>query len=338
MPPASAEMSEAPPVRAAPFPSLWSEWKRPLGWTREPLSCARAKSKAGGPEPKGWRRLSFGTPSALGAISVSASNADDVWIVGTEGTILHTADHGKTFDQCPIAAREDLTSVWAASSDDVWILGREHVFHIEKGSTLATLSVTLQTHCGTGLNAVFGRPPSDVWIANGALLHTKDGGTTWHDVQPCGAALEDGCAAEIAGAATELWTDCPFIAAGSHDGGATWPSSSWQPHTEEQMHVAVSIDDVFVVGQNSGEVGRSVDHGVTWSMESLGKGPFDRHFWSVWSAGHGWAWILADGVWGRHGTLPWVRELPEGMVRALGGRDEKDVWAVGDSGLILQRR
>jgi photosystem II stability/assembly factor-like uncharacterized protein len=306
-------------------------------WTREPLRCARAKTTAGRAPTKGWRTLSRGTPSSLLAISVSASNADDVWIVGTEGTILHTADHGKAFDHCTIASVEALTSVWAASRDDVWILGTEHVFHIENGSTLATLSVALQSHCGTPLNAVFGRAPSDVWIANGALLHTKDGGTTWDRAHSCGESIDDGCAAEIAGAAAELWTDCPFIAAGSGDGGATWSSGSWPPHTEEQMHVAVSADDVWVVGQSTGQIGRSVDHGATWSLESLGDGPFDRLFGSVWSAGRGWAWILADGVWGRHGKLPWIREFPEGIVSALGGRDEKDVWAVGPEGLVLHR-
>lgn len=80
-------------------------------------------AKTGRDVAKGWATLVTGTAESLRALSVSASDADDVWFVGVEGTIVHTSDHGKTFARCTIDSKEELSSVWAASRDDVWILG-----------------------------------------------------------------------------------------------------------------------------------------------------------------------------------------------------------------------
>jgi photosystem II stability/assembly factor-like uncharacterized protein len=322
----STASTASPPPPAPPPPRVhdpWTPWDGPVAWSREPLKCKPLDAKPPAQTVSGWKTLTRGTPSSLTAVSVSRADVNDVWIVGTEGTILHTADHGASFTVCTLDSREALTSVWAASRDDVWMLSDEHVFRIEQGTTLATLSVPLGGHCGTPRNSLFGLSPTDVWLANGVLLHTTDRGATWSRVRACGDQINDGCTSEIQGNAAELWTDCPFFAHGSTDHGATWPLGAGPGKTEEQVHIAAGPDDVWVVGQSSQYIARSTDHGATWTEHGLAKGASGGSVFGIWSAEHGWAWVSAgDGIWTSHGwsTRFFTPRRVRGVSRSRRGR------------------
>jgi photosystem II stability/assembly factor-like uncharacterized protein len=311
----------------------------PLTWSRAPLACVPVVGKAPKSPSPFWTTRASGTNENLAAVGVSAKDSSEVWIVGAAGTILHTRDHGKTFVRCTIDANEALTAVFASGPDDAWILGTTHVFHVEAAKMVATSPVELQPYAEYfDPVAVFGTSATDVWIANGALLHTVDGGLTWS--RPHAPNFASGrCVGEVSGSPSDLWNACNFFVHRSLDGGATWKDSGWQAHTEERVHVSVGPGgDAWVGGQDSLDLGHTTDHGATWTSEPVAR-PTPSTFWRlwrVWSGGSGWAVIVVeDGVFVRRGKPPWVRELSGTF--AFGGSSGADIWAVGPNGTVLHR-
>lgn len=287
-----------------------------------------------GPVLDGWRSSSVGATS-WAAVAISASDGRDVWMAGEGGTLLHTPDAGKTFEVCKMHVSEPLLAISVVSADDVWILSEEQVHHVEHGR-VETLAFGLKTHCGVPSNGIFATA-RDVWIANGEHLHSGDRGKTWRRVDACGGGHHT-CASEISGRGSVLFGDCSFGITGSTDAGKQWAQASFHTGTEEQLHVGVGPDDVWAIGQDSRSLGWHAAGG--WSEESLGETtPSDelRRAWSITSAGHGWAWVVAsDGLWARHGKRPWVREETSGVVKAIAAGPNM-VWAVGAHGLVAHR-
>jgi hypothetical protein len=72
-----------------------------------------------------WQQLSTGITEDLTA--VWGSSATDVYAVGDNGTIIHSAD-GSTWS-IPLASdtTENLTGIWGSSSGDVYAIGRSGV-------------------------------------------------------------------------------------------------------------------------------------------------------------------------------------------------------------------
>ncbi len=331
--------TKAPPTPPAPIakPIVQPDpWAGAQTWTRAPLAC----SPVAGPAPKSpstaWTARASGTTETLEAVSVAG---DAVWIVGGAGTILHSIDHGKTFRRCIITDTETLTAVWAAGADVAWIVGKTHLFRIE-GSDLATSSITFDREGNESEIEVLGGSATEVFIEDEVLVRTVDGGTTWtHVIDRSTTYPKPTCAGhvgEISGTPTNLFMSCSFFVTRTTDGGATWSASGWQPHTEEALHVGVGPGDVWVAGQDSLELGRSIDGGATFTLDPLPSAP-DRRAFRVWSGGDGWAWVSADGLWVRRGKPGWSRDLPANLHVKVGGSGAKDVWAVGAKGLVLHR-
>jgi hypothetical protein len=79
--------------------------------------------------------LSVDTPTTAPIRALWGSASNDVWAVGSAGTILHW--NGETWrladEPLRTATKEDLFAVWGTSSSDLWIAGRNVLLHI--GST-----------------------------------------------------------------------------------------------------------------------------------------------------------------------------------------------------------
>lgn len=125
---------------------------------------------------------------------VPGSARDDVWAVGSSGTIVHSRDAGETWETRASGTMADLTGVWGSARSDVYAVG--------KGGTVLHLDGT-----GEGMDArhdghrrdpfgVWGSGADDVYAvgSGGVVLHATRGGTRW--------ALEESGTAEdlLAGA------------------------------------------------------------------------------------------------------------------------------------------
>lgn len=310
-------------------------WAGPIVWTRAPLACAKiAKFAKPHPGPH-WKSFATGTTATLSAVSVGVSRGDDVIAVGDAGTVIVSRDRGGTFERCTIGRDERLREVWASSADDAWIVGTRWLHRIEAGS-VATAALELDD--APDLEAsIVAASSHEVWLSiGGTVRHTKDNGTTW--TTPFKSdPFASRCVDALTGTPDALWTACDFSTWKSVDGAITWQGGGWPGVTEERQHIHSAFGEVWVVGQESRRIGHSLNEGVTWSAESLGSPSTNRRMWGVWSGGHGWAWVMADGLWVRPGKLPWVRDLPASVSVRLGGAGAKDVWAVGENGLLLHR-
>ena len=168
--------------------------------------------------------------------SVAYGDEDNVWVVGGDGTILHSANGG-------VRQHEGQHTFSSFSAQD-------------SGTTAHLLG-------GDFVDAERG------WIvgAEGTLLRTLDGGQTWQDVDSGVDAdlvdvkfMNDGLIGFIVGEDGNLLT--------SFDGGAAWRAA---PLDERDDLLAIAVDNpssVWVVGAG-GTALISVDGGLTWQQREL---------------------------------------------------------------------
>ena len=117
------------------------------------------------------------TPNSLADVIVFAS--DDVWAVGSEGTVLHF--DGTVWDQDweamgLITGGHDWQAVWGTSSTDLWIASyRGTVAHLDGSSWSTVTSVSL-------VGGMWGAAADDIWIvgSNGRTDHWD--GSAWTTV------------------------------------------------------------------------------------------------------------------------------------------------------------
>ena len=82
--------------------------------------------------------------------AVWGSARDDVWVVGTEGTILHWT--GERFESQSRTAKYSLNDVWGRARDDVYAVGSSGVALHYDGSEWREL----ETGTRSSLQSVFG--------------------------------------------------------------------------------------------------------------------------------------------------------------------------------------
>jgi photosystem II stability/assembly factor-like uncharacterized protein len=65
-------------------------------------------------------------------LDIWGSDASNIFVVGDQGTILHSADHGVTWTAMPTGTTDTIFGVWGSSPTDVYavaLLGA--VLHLE---------------------------------------------------------------------------------------------------------------------------------------------------------------------------------------------------------------
>ena len=129
-----------------------------------------------------WHEQASGTNQMLSSVHFVDSLTG--WVVGTEGTVLHTSDGGNTWEQQTSNTNTDLTAVYFAGATAGCIAGASGVIlWTDNGGV-----VWEEVNSGTTqyLQDVFLVSDMEGWIVGGdqTILHTTDGGLTWETQGP----------------------------------------------------------------------------------------------------------------------------------------------------------
>jgi len=310
--------------------------------------------------------LSISTLVTLNAVWGSGPN--DVWAVGTRGTILH--GDGAAFLPIavpPTAATDIYVAVWGTSSTDVWVLGPSFPLHAAgyEGAT-----TTFEPREGASWNApkaATGRiwagasAGGAVWLAGeesarfGAassfwsLGADGNGAPIWNpelactDAQPCDPAVRG------------LWAlDANLLFAVGRDGQtfsydaadvtdaapARWLGSNSNTRDDLEAVWGSGPDDVWAVGRR-GTIRHTTRGAATWTVTAS---PTTSDLHAVWGSGPKDVWAVGDSGTIVHfdGTswAPATLAMPNGDLATnlygVWGSGPDDVWIVGE-GLILHR-
>ena len=273
-----------------------------------PIGCP-----ASGPFPAGC-----GAPgtdcSTVHQFAVWGSGPDDLWTVGSRGTIGHWT--GSAWSLPRSGTTEDLFAVAGSGADDVWAVGvRGAVVHWN-GLAWSPGKSNTSSH----LSGVWSNGPGDVWAvgAGGDIIHWD--GSTWDGSSSKGesATTEDLFAVWGGGPQKDVWA---VGAAGTivhHQDGSLW-SVEESGTTEPLLGVwGTSPDDVWAVGHLGTIVHRDSTH--LWSQRASG---VTQVLHGVWGAGPKDLWIVGDNVilHGDGDTWPPIQRGQDTPSKASGGPD-----------------
>jgi photosystem II stability/assembly factor-like uncharacterized protein len=262
------------------------------------------------------------------------------WAVGDNGTILHTADGGQTWQPQTNETPNDFNSIYGIRGGrTLWAVGDNGaILHTTNGGQIWQSQTNADRH---SLLSIYGSGDGrTLWAVGdkGTILHTTDGGQTWQpqtnaDKNTLGSIYGSGdgktlWAVGVNG--TILHTD---------DAGQTW-----QPQTNANKSDLFSIyangdgRTLWAVGVN-GTILHTTDGGQTWQPQTN----VDKNaLLSIYESGDGRTlWAV-----GRNGTIlhtadggqTWQLQTNAdkntlGSIYGIG--DGSSLWAVGDNGTIL---
>jgi photosystem II stability/assembly factor-like uncharacterized protein len=251
-----------------------------------------------------WTSLKSGSTETLTA--VWGSGPGDVYVTGTNYTMLHSTDGGQTWTaQLNIGATTELDGLWGSGPNDVYAAGAnpntlgQHplVLHsINSGIFWATEGVPLlqiTPDNPTNFASIWGSGASDVYVVGSnyvvapAIIHSTDAGQTWN---PQTAPVQS-----------------PLL--------GVWGSA---------------MNDVYAVGEN-GTILHTVDSGQTWTQQTSG---VTNLLYTVWGSGPSDVYIVGDVILhSSDGGQTWIKQPdPTQLYRLRGiwGSSAGDVYAVGE--------
>jgi hypothetical protein len=300
--------------------------------------------------------------------AIWGSGPNDIWAVGTRGTVLHsdgTAFVPVTADA--IASGDVQVAVWGSSSSDVWILGPSYPLHsggyrdggvvlerypgaswdpskITTGRIWAGVSTGAQVWLAGEASARFGTT-SSFW----SLGANDAGAAVWNPLPACEPS--ESCVPAVralwAADASSLWAvgrggqAFVFDGVASSDGGpARWRAQNTNTRDDLDGVWGSGPNDVWAVGQH-GTIRHGSRESSTWS--SMGSSTeSDLH--AVWGSGPNDVWAVGDdGAIVHFDGTAWTRAtlgLPQGdqapHLLGVWGSGPDDVWIVGE-GILLHR-
>jgi hypothetical protein len=297
--------------------------------------------------------------SVLGqqVLAVWGSATNDVWAVGSLGSIMHW--DGSAWRSFPSGVRGYLFAVWGSGANDVWAVGGNDILHWN-GSAWSNVEYPVHLGAVGALHAIWGSGANDVWVvAEDGALHW-DGGT-WSQVDiPAVHGEDDGLGfnGNIWGSgANDVWV------VGNWGTILHWDGAAWSSVTNPATGATVFLraiwgneaDDVWVVG----EVDQLDPSGTFPVFESGTILHWDGTAWA--SAESGTTFELGS-IWGSSASDVWSvgfdAATPNGLIRhwdgsawsttmsptmtvpffgPVWGIGTSDVWLVGQSDVILRR-
>jgi hypothetical protein len=185
--------TEPPPTPPKP---AWSEAfdAREVGWLMNASTPPGGEPLVVGGRPDAgvilrreagqWRRLELGLTGIPLLNWAHGFSAEDVWVAGNAGTLLHW--NGRSWRRAEVPTTQDLWGVWGAAEDDVWAVGGSGrnrgdatLLHFNGLRWEQVPVPTLQRPGVYAFFKVWGTARDDVWVVGqrGALLHWN--GSSW---------------------------------------------------------------------------------------------------------------------------------------------------------------
>ncbi len=327
--------------------------------TTEVVSC----------EEVDWCLVPTGVGVADMLMAVWGTSKNDVWAVGSGGTIIHY--DGSSWTATPTDVLNTFHAIWGSGPDDVWVVSSTGVVLHGTGFVNGTASwrnvpTTVPPATQPIVRAIWGSSPDDVRIG-GMTFRTTINGRTRNGTQFVKVALPDGGPGwrplEGTGLVTSIWGASPddvWMAADNSrtsigtyyqkgltfhgrpaDGGADANAGdplTWTPVDAQSIHTIEAIwgpsaDDVWAVGGH-GTIRRILEGDERWrKIESS----TNQTLHAVWGSGPNDVWIVGDGGTILHYDGATLEEssaqLPLGprpSLRGVWGSAPNDVWIVGD--------
>ncbi len=269
--------------------------------------------------------VSFPVSRLVALNAVWGSGPNDVWAVGTRGTVLH--GDGKDFVVVPSGTSDVLFSVWGTAKDDVWILGATAPMHSDGFHAGSTGFVQVRGASWNAPYATSGRIWSGysdsngrVWIAGEPSRRFGVSSSLWY--------LDDGATTNDAGDARKaLWASADLCSAS-------------KPCTPKLRRIWGTGSRIWAVG-GAGQILHTADvrngEAVLFSeQDSATRNDLE----DVWGSSPDDVWAVGAGGTIRHGTgtaSVWsaVPSPTTANLHAVWGSGPSDVWAVGNDGAVL---
>ncbi len=221
--------------------------------------------------------------------SIHFANANDGWVLGQLGIILHTINGGQIWTNQNSGVNTSLTSVFFIDENNGWICGGEWGAN-QSGVILKTSnggqSWDVQTNTQNVLEKIYFTDQDNGWVVGslGYMMGTNNGGQTWINLTPgTNETLMDICFYDL---------NIGWTAGGSYDGstynglilkttngGTSWAiafqsSIAWI----ECIHFVNNLNG-WAAGAN-GKIFYSSDGGITWNNQESGitENLVDMHF------------------------------------------------------------
>ena len=318
---------------------------------------------AGGIGPR-WTMASTGVTARLRGLS--APSAQVIWASGTGGTVIRSADGGKSWSRVdvPDAASLDFRDIDAVDARTAYVLsiGPGDASRIYK-TTDAGRTWTLQFRNDDARafydamafrDARTGFAVSDSVDGRMIVIATSDGGAHWspveHGLPPAlkdeGAFAASGTNIAVAGRAVWIGTNAARVFR-SADGGRTWSVSSTPlPATESAGIFSIAIDpangrrglvvggDYKVLSAASDNAAITTDGGVSWTLVK-GLGGFRSAVAFIPSVRGTAVAVGPSGTdYSTDAGLSWKAIEGPGFHTLAVARGTRTAWAAGEKGSI----
>ncbi len=128
---------------------------------------------------QGWTNQTSSTYWALSGVAAIDSN--NCWVVGEDGTILHTTNGGSTWTTQTSGTNSPLTYVTFLNDSVGWVGGYGTILKTTNGGTVWNLIPNIAAY---GITAITFVDSSNGWFVGGypycgIIRHTTNGGNTW---------------------------------------------------------------------------------------------------------------------------------------------------------------
>jgi hypothetical protein len=267
-------------------------------------------------------------------MAVWGSSANDVWAVGSQGTILHW--DGSAWTSTPSGTKQTLFAVKGTGPGDVWaVSSREIVLHstgfaggVATWTKAPPVAPTYAPYSPQVWNeslvlSIWARGPGDVWLGGEPYPVLPEGERSPTDMN--------------------LWRGTTGT-----DGATTWEHDNVAATVAIRGLWAIAPDDVWAVGSITGTSTKRA--GRTFHTTGAASGPpawteldsqSTAELHAVWGSSTNDVWAVGESGTVRHWTnaapkrwdivdVPTIHDL-----RAVWGTGPSDIWVVGDYGTIL---
>ena len=307
-----------------------------------------------------WCPVPTGVSTRYALTAVWGSSKNDIWAVGSGGTIIHF--DGAAWTTTPTDLRHTFNAVWGSGPNDVWAVAMTDTILHTTGFTGGTATWTRVPAPGDPRNAlpvhaVWGTGPEAVrlgvraysfydpntgefpFIDQYTLKVEDDGGIGWDPVEGEGTVLG------FWGSSTDLWVVADNSAKNSWQKGMTKHGTprkggvfEWKVVDSQSTVVLEGIwgssaDDIWAVGQK-GTIRRMRNSAARWEVI---ESPTQESLHGIWGSGPNDVWAVGDSGTILHwdGTT-WTPSLAafalgkKPNLYGIWGSAPNDVWIVGD--------